>query len=474
MKKWIVAAGIAFAAAACGEATNEGTLVARVDGYQLTVDQVVQLLVDEERLAADANVVRTLADYWIDYALLAEAAADDSTFRQLDLEPMVQQQLFQTMVFQLRDSVIQIDTFITDGELEELYEAEAPEVEVRARHIMLTYPLQATPAQRDSVQARLAELRESIDEGASFESVARQFSQDPGSARAGGDLGYFGRGEMVAPFEQAALALEPGEVSDVVQTPMGLHLIKVEDRRVRGFAEVAGDFRRTVQGRRVESAESTFVAGLEERSSPEISAGALDVTRETAANPGTRLSRRASQRALVEWRGGSVTLGELQTLLQVESAALRAQLAAAPDDRIESFLRDLARRELLIQEARAAGLQPTRARVDSLVADAAQQLRNATRSLGLMELDRAPGEPRELAIQRAVAEALSDNLAGASRFVPLGPVRFQLRERASPTIYDAGVGEAILRVVQLRAARSPSALEDTLEPTTAPPDTTSR
>lgn len=474
MKKWIVAAGIAFAAAACGEATNEGTLVARVDGYQLTVDQVVQLLVDEERLAADANVVRTLADYWIDYALLAEAAADDSTFRQLDLEPMVQQQLFQTMVFQLRDSVIQIDTFITDRELEELYEAEAPEVEVRARHIMLTYPLQATPAQRDSVQARLAELRESIDEGASFESVARQFSQDPGSARAGGDLGYFGRGEMVAPFEQAALALEPGEVSDVVQTPMGLHLIKVEDRRVRGFAEVAGDFRRTVQGRRVESAESTFVAGLEERSSPEISAGALDVTRETAANPGTRLSRRASQRALVEWRGGSVTLGELQTLLQVESAALRAQLAAAPDDRIESFLRDLARRELLIQEARAAGLQPTRARVDSLVADAAQQLRNATRSLGLMELDRAPGEPRELAIQRAVAEALSDNLAGASRFVPLGPVRFQLRERASPTIYDAGVGEAILRVVQLRAARSPSALEDTLEPTTAPPDTTSR
>lgn len=472
MKKWIVGAAAALAAAGCADASDDSSLVARVGDYELTIDQVVELLVDEERLAADAGVIRTLADYWVDYALLAEAAAEDSTFAQLDLEPMVQQQLFQTMVFQLRDSVIQVDTFITPEELEALYEAESPEAEVRARHIMLTYPLQASPTQRDSVRARLLELRAQIAAGTPFETVARRYSQDPGSAGAGGDLGYFGRGEMVAPFEQAALALQPGEMSDVVETPLGLHLIAVEDRRVRAFDEVAGAFRRTVQGRRVQAAESTFVAALEERVAPGISEGALDVAREMASNPGVQLSRRAAGRSLVAWQGGAVTLGDLQTLLQIESPALRAQLVEAPDERVEQFLRDLARRELLIQEARSAGLQPSRARVDSLVADAAAQLRAAARSLDLLRLDRAPGEPRELAIERAVEEALADNLAGATQFVPLGPVRFQLRARTSPTIVDRGVGEAILRIVQLRAARSPSELEGTLAPGVA--DTISR
>lgn len=457
--------------AACSDA-NDGTgLVARVDEYELSVDKVVELLVDEEGLAADQQVVRTLADFWIDYALLADAAADDTTFAQVDLEPMVQEQLWQNMVFQLRDSVIQIDTFITESELEELYEAEAPEVEVRARHIMLTFPLQATQPQRDSVRARLEEIRGRIAGGAAFDAMARQFSQDPGSASSGGDLGYFARGDMVAPFEEAALALQPGQVSEVVQTPMGLHLIRVDDRRVRGFGEASAEFRRVVQNRRVAAAESTFVAALEARTSPEIAEGAFDVTREVATNPGTRLAGRAARRALVEWEGGSVTLGELRTLLQIEAPQLREQVATATDERLEIFLRDVARRELLVGEARAAGLQPSRERIDSLVADAAAQLRNATRSLGLLELERAPGEPRSLAIQRAVEEALADNLAGARQFVPLGPVRFQLRERASFGIIDRGAGEAIVRIGQLRAQRSLSGLESTPPPDATAPDT---
>jgi parvulin-like peptidyl-prolyl isomerase len=474
MKNRMMAAVACTFAAACSDA-NDGTgLVARVDEYELSVDEVVELLVDEEGLAADQQVVRTLADFWIDYALLADAAADDTTFAQIDLEPMVQEQLSQNMVFQLRDSVIQIDTFITESELEGLYEAEAPEVEVRARHILLGLPLQATQAQRDSVRARLEEIRGRIVGGAAFDAMARQFSQDPGSASSGGDLGYFARGDMVAPFEEAALALQPGQVSEVVQTPMGLHLIRVEDRRLRGFDEVSPEFRRVVQNRRVAAAESTFVAALEARTSPEIAEGAFEVTREVATNPGTRLTGRASRRALVEWDGGSVTLGELRTLLQIESPQLRQQVATATDERLEIFLRDVARRELLVGEARSAGLQPAQARVDSLVADAATQLRNATRSLGLLRLDQAPGEPRALAIQRAVEDALAENLAGARPFVPLGPVRFQLRDRASFGIFDRGAGEAIVRIGQLRAQRSLSGLEATPQPDAATPDTVSR
>ena len=462
MKKSRLASGVALALllSGCGAEGDSEGLVARVGPHRLTVDQGVDLLVDQENLTAEARVVESLAELWIDYTLLAEAAARDSTFSDLDLEPVVMQQLGQAMVFQLRDSVIQVDTFITDAELRERYEAEAPAVEVRARHIMLQLPLQATPAQRDSVRALLEEIRGRIAGGESFEAMARSYSQDPGSAGQGGDLGYFGRGEMVAPFEQAAMALQPGQVSEVVTTPMGLHLIRLEDRRVQGFEQVALQYRRRVQARMVQSAESVFVAGLTERAAPRITEGALDVLREVASNPGARFSGRAERRPLVEWDGGEVTVAEAREFLQLEPPQIRTQVQGGSDEELEGVLRSLARRELLVRAAEDGGLRPARDSIDVLVDDARAQLRTAARRLGLMSLDRAPGEELELAIARAVEETLADVVSGATQIVPLGIVGFQLRAGRSSAVYGAGVGEAVLGIGEIRAARQLSPAEN--------------
>ena len=350
--------GLVIVAAACAEATNDENVVARVGDYELTVDQAVELLVDEERLAANVTVVRSLADLWVDYTLLAEAASRDTMFSELDLEPLILQQLFQIMVFQLRDSVIQVDTFITEDELQRMYESDTPALDVRARHIMLQLPFEATQPQKDSVLSQLQEARRRIAAGESFETLALQLSQDPGSAPVGCDLGYFSRGDMVAPFEEAAFALEVGEVSDVVETPMGFHLIRVDERRIRGFEEASEEFRIDVQGRMVAEAESVFVAALVERVDPQLAEGALELSRELAENPGTRLSGRAGRRALLEWENGEITAHDVQQVLQLESLALRDQISASTDEEIEAFLRGLGRRELLVQEGRAAGLQP--------------------------------------------------------------------------------------------------------------------
>lgn len=279
----------------------------------------------------------------------------------------------------------------------------------------------------------------------------------------------------MAPFEEAALQLEPGELSEVVESPLGLHLIRVDERRVRDFGQVAADFRRQVQGRRVQEAESTFVSAIEARVDPEVVEGAVEVVREVARNPGSRLSGRAARRALIEWDGGAVRVGDLQELFQVEAPGLRDGLAEEDDEQVEGFLHDLARRELLIAEARSAGLLPPRARIDSLVANATDQLREAARVLGFFDLDQAPGEPRELAIARAVEEALADVITGASPVVPLGLVSFQLRSRESPALFDSGMGQAVIRVAQVRAARGLSPLEESLRtPEATPPDTTPR
>ncbi len=172
-------------AGACGQEASDEGVVARVDDYELTVDETVELLVDEERLAPDAGVVESLAGLWIDYTLLAEAAATDTTFAGLDLEPLVMRQVEQMMVFQLRDSVIQVDTFVTDDELRARYEEEEPEVQLRASHIMLRLPIGAGQAARDSVRQELEALRQRILEGADFAALAREHSQDPGTAAAG-------------------------------------------------------------------------------------------------------------------------------------------------------------------------------------------------------------------------------------------------------------------------------------------------
>ena len=471
-KRFQIAALVVLAmTVACGDDVSDEDVVARVGNYVLTVDETVDLLVDEERLTAEAEVVESLAELWIDYVLLAEAAARDTMFSDLDLEPLVMQQIQQMMVFQLRDSVIQVDTFITDDELRAQYEAQAPAVELNASHIMLRLPLQATQAQRDSVVAEVDALRARIAAGASFEAMAAQFSQDPGTAMRGGDLGFFSRGDMVAPFEAAALALSPGELSDVVETPMGLHLIRLNERRVRGFDDAAPQYRNEIQTRMVVVAESLFVTALVARAAPTMADGALDVVREMAENPGTSLSGRAARRELLDWAGGAVTVGDVQEVMQLEAAPFREAVASWTDEEVTEFLEGIARRHLLIREAQASGLQPERDSIDVLINGAKGQLRGAARMLGLLDLDRAPGEALEIAIARVTEEALRDNLSGAKQIVPLGLVSFQLREGRSISIHESGVGQVIIDVATMRATRSLSPLEQTLDSALANPDT---
>lgn len=105
------------------------------------------------------------------------------------------------------------------------------EKQVRARHILFKVASDADEAQKKAARAKAEAVRARVLKGEDFAKLARELSEDTGSARQGGDLGYNTRGKMVAPFDDAQFALKAGEISEVVETRFGYHVIKVEGVR---------------------------------------------------------------------------------------------------------------------------------------------------------------------------------------------------------------------------------------------------
>ena len=106
--------------------------------------------------------------------------------------------------------------------------------EVRARHILVRVPPSGDEATKTKARTDADALLKRVRGGEDFATVAKEKSEDTGTAPKGGDLGFFGRGRMVPAFDAAAFALEPGAVSDLVESPFGLHIIKVEEKKAAG------------------------------------------------------------------------------------------------------------------------------------------------------------------------------------------------------------------------------------------------
>ena len=292
---------LALALGACeggGGPSSEGVL-ARAGGHELQAATAAEILAPQPQLPAQPQVVQALADLWTQYYLLALAAVEDTTLSNVDVSPLVRRQVEGELVAQLRGQVIQVDTSFTEEELRARYEVELPGGRVRGRHILLLYPEGATPAQEDSVRALAESLRSRILEGESFEALAQEYSQDAGTAESGGDLGSFGKGEMVPPFEEAAFGLEAGEISDVVETAFGLHIIRVDERIVPPFEESREQFRTQLRNQLVMQAESTYVAGLMEADGLEVDEEQLESVKQLTSEPGAQISSRARNRNLV-------------------------------------------------------------------------------------------------------------------------------------------------------------------------------
>jgi peptidyl-prolyl cis-trans isomerase C len=143
---------------------------------------------------------------------------------------------------------------------------------VRASHILLLVDEKADEATRKKARAQIDAILKRARAGEDFAALAKEHSQD-GSAAQGGDLDFFGRGRMVPPFEQAAFALKPGEISDVVTTQFGYHIIKATDRRAAAtvpLEEVLPQVKQYLAGQKKQERADAFIAGLKQKSRIEV------------------------------------------------------------------------------------------------------------------------------------------------------------------------------------------------------------
>ena len=175
--------------------------------------------------------------YFDPQVFVKKATADEAELRRYHQE---HSQEFQTLnKFRMEYFTISADFYqdtvkVREREVRRYYKKSADNYvtppEVKARHILVKLIPDAPKKEQEEKRTQLNKLLAKIKAGSSFEELAIKHSED-GTAAEGGDLGWFKPGEMVPAFESAAFSLEVGQVSEIVQSPFGLHLIKVEERK---------------------------------------------------------------------------------------------------------------------------------------------------------------------------------------------------------------------------------------------------
>lgn len=463
--------------AGCGDRGLDSDTLARAGDLRFGVDEAAEIIAPVGSLPPDSAVVEALTDFWVDYTLLALAVNQDGVLEELDLSPITRQQRNQRLVELLRDDAIEVDTVVTDEDVEAFYEEERPGERVRARHILLSVPDDATPAQQDSLRSLAEDLRDRVQQGEDFAALAEEYSDDPGSAAQGGDLNYFARGTMVGPFEEAAFDLQPGEVSDVVETQFGFHVIRVDDREFPDLDEVRDDLRGQLRQQRSAEAESTFVAQVEEPAEVELVDDAVEQARTLAEDFSGQIDANADQQTLVQLADGAYTARDYQLFLASQPGQLRTQIAQATDDQIEGLLRELVRGELLVQEAERRGLTLPEGEMEELEEEIRGEYLRFAELLGLDSIEPEEGETLEQAVEREITELMPRLVQGEQNVYPLAALALPLRVHYGVQIGRENVGRAVERVQELReqepadqspAELDPGEVEEMLEETGEP------
>lgn len=220
----------ALVVSAAAMAQTNDPVVMTVNGIPVTLSEFeYSFNKNNSEGVIDKKTVEEYVDLFINYKLKV-CAALDAKYDTLTS--------FKNEFAQYRDQQI-LPALVTDddmmAEAHNIYDRTAksigPDGLVQTRHIMLRLDQQASAEERAKAKTRMDSIYNALKQGAEFAELATRLSQDPGSARQGGLLPFVARGQFVKEYEDVAFAMQPGDMSEIVESPYGYHIIRMEARK---------------------------------------------------------------------------------------------------------------------------------------------------------------------------------------------------------------------------------------------------
>ncbi|MFI5280425.1 MAG: peptidylprolyl isomerase [Gemmatimonadales bacterium] len=461
-RRAVIGVMMVMAAAAAGCSLRDAfsghqDVVATAGGTELTVEHVASMLAPAKSVPLRRDVIERMADVWVDAQLLGQAqAAGDSLLDSATVDAANWPIVVQTIVNNYHDSAMaagrptaqQIDSAFNGASVRYI------------SHILV----RVKPDTTDAVKAAKRRIAQGyltqLQHGANFAQLAGRVSEDPGSKAQGGSLGLFARGQMVKPFEDAAFALRPGELSpELVVTPFGYHILYRPT-----LAAVRDSFTSRLQDIMGAHSDSLFLDSLTTKSGLSVRGGAPQIVRAVARNLRGSKSR---WRTLASWRGGKLDEARFATWLEAYGPQTRqaAQDPQVPDSSLREFVKTIARSEMLVRAAEQRHIGLTTAQRDSIRAHYRVELQTMITGMGIAPESLAAdtsvrGATRtQIAARRVDAYLVAITSSGGGRqFYEVPPFLADfLRGRMSWRLNAAGVDRALERTRVLRGPETPQA-----------------
>lgn len=422
-------------------------VAAKAGSQELSVDRLGTLL-SQSKVPVTPEIAKAVTNLWVDYQLLGEAAAHGDSLNDPKLvDDALWPIIAQERVAKWHDQIAQSFSGLDTTNVENRYDQGEM---LAARHILLMVPPNATPTQRDSIRKAAEALRARVT-SANFAELAQKNSQDPSSARRGGDLGVFPKGVLVKEFQDALLKLKPGEISPVVQTQYGYHII-----RRSTFPEVKEEFTRAVNADAMRGADSVYLTKLEASGDVHIESGAVSTMRNAAKDLEAHTK---DDQVLATSKAGKLTVARLVKWIDAypQKPQIEQGLQSAPDSLVTKFLQNVIRNELVLRQADSAHVQLDPKELEELHGRFAQAVGGIWERLGVSPKELADSAKTDAQRERVAAahiDGFLDKLmAQQVGFVAVpDPVQSVVRSKYEWSVNQAGLERAVEKASKERAA----------------------
>lgn len=340
---WVVVLGMV----GCSDVfSTRSDVAAAAAGHELSAEQLGGWLSRIKGLNVNADAAEFVANVWLDYTLIAEAVAQGTLPQDSgSVATVMWPDIAEIKADRWYEHLVNTRSPLTEASADSVYGSDSIRV---FQHILFSVAPSASESVREATRSDAQRVLNQVSRGGNFTALAGEHSGDPRSRNEGGYLPPSSRGSFVAQFDSAAWLLGEGEMSGLVSTAFGIHIIKRPSRdEVRGLLL---DWMRETAEQRL---DSIYLIQLGEQKNLRVSSNAPALIRQAMDDERGMIS---SRKSLASYDGGDFTVADFLRWLPALGPTASRQIRSVPDDQLSELTLQLGRNRLILDQADSAGM----------------------------------------------------------------------------------------------------------------------